>query len=228
MKTKVAILTTLLISANTIGASALNIVVNGAVLQNAEPKMISNRTFVPVASIAQATDANVQWNAPEKTVVIHKDNNELKIKIGSKTALKNDTPIELDAPAKVLKGKTYVPLSFIATNLDIPVVYDNATKTVYVGEAAMIPVPAPGPTNQNNPPQTQQPSTPSTHYDPNWEKKHVVTDSPKEGVWIKGNRNTMIYHIPSGRDYYKVSAHNIVWFETEDEAIAAGYRRAKV
>ena len=36
-----------------------------------------------------------------------------------------------------------------------------------------------------------------------------------------------IYHVPGGRDYDKVSPQNIVWFETEADAIAAGFRRAK-
>ena len=54
----------------------------------------------------------------------------------------------------------------------------------------------------------------------------AIVDSEKEGVWIKGNINSKIYHVPSGRDYSKVSAKNIVWFEKEDDAIKAGYRRA--
>ena len=52
-------------------------------------------------------------------------------------------------------------------------------------------------------------------------------DASKDGIWIKGNINSKIYHVPGGRDYDKVSPQNIVWFETEADAIAAGFRRAK-
>jgi hypothetical protein len=43
---------------------------------------------------------------------------------------------------------------------------------------------------------------------------------------IKGNRNSMIYHMPGQRDYEKTDA-NVACFDTEIEAQAAGYRRAK-
>ncbi|NLW42463.1 MAG: nuclease [Tissierellia bacterium] len=44
---------------------------------------------------------------------------------------------------------------------------------------------------------------------------------------IIGNKNSMIYHIPTGRDYDKVTYRNAVFFNTEAEAQEAGYRRAK-
>ena len=43
---------------------------------------------------------------------------------------------------------------------------------------------------------------------------------------IKGNRNSQIYHAPGQRDYAKTQA-NVQCFDTEAEAQAAGYRRAK-
>lgn len=44
---------------------------------------------------------------------------------------------------------------------------------------------------------------------------------------IKGNTNSKIYHLPSGAHYDSVSEQNIVWFCSEGEAEAAGYRAAK-
>lgn len=43
---------------------------------------------------------------------------------------------------------------------------------------------------------------------------------------IIGNKNSMIYHVPTGRDYKKVTYRNAVFFDTEAEAQAAGFRRA--
>lgn len=43
---------------------------------------------------------------------------------------------------------------------------------------------------------------------------------------IKGNLNSMIYHWPTARDYARTYA-NVQCFNTEDEALAAGFRRAK-
>lgn len=44
---------------------------------------------------------------------------------------------------------------------------------------------------------------------------------------IIGNKNSMIYHVPGGASYHKVSKKNAVYFDTEAQAQAAGYRRAK-
>lgn len=44
---------------------------------------------------------------------------------------------------------------------------------------------------------------------------------------VKGNTNSMIYHVMGQRDYNKISVNNVVWFNSEEDAIAAGYRRAK-
>jgi Metal binding domain of Ada len=44
---------------------------------------------------------------------------------------------------------------------------------------------------------------------------------------IVGNRISKIYHLPHCPGYSKVSERNRVPFETEAEAQAAGYRKAK-
>lgn len=55
--------------------------------------------------------------------------------------------------------------------------------------------------------------------------QRYVADT-KEGV-IKGNKNSRIYHMPGQRSYNKISKRNVVYFKTEEEAKAAGYRPAK-
>lgn len=52
------------------------------------------------------------------------------------------------------------------------------------------------------------------------------TADTTQGV-IKGNRKSMIYHVPGGASYNRISVNNVVYFNTEEEAIAAGYRKAK-
>lgn len=44
---------------------------------------------------------------------------------------------------------------------------------------------------------------------------------------IIANRDSGIYHLPGGQSYKKVSIENAVFYKTEKEAQAAGYRRAK-
>lgn len=46
-----------------------------------------------------------------------------------------------------------------------------------------------------------------------------------EGL-IKGNKNSKIYHMPGSSHYDSVSDKNAVYFESEKDAIEAGYRKA--
>ena len=61
------------------------------------------------------------------------------------------------------------------------------------------------------------------------EKKVSQTESNKAIAdnKIQGNKNSKIYHMPGGKSYGKVSPQNSVWFDTEEDAIAAGYTKAK-
>jgi Metal binding domain of Ada len=43
---------------------------------------------------------------------------------------------------------------------------------------------------------------------------------------IKGNSKTLIYHESGCLSYNNISPDNIVWFNTEEEAEDAGYRKA--
>lgn len=68
---------------------------------------------------------------------------------------------------------------------------------------------------------------------PKFDSETVNKDNGKLLAYIEangriiGNKNSMIYHVPSGKSYKKVSLKNAVFFNTEEEAIAAGYRKAK-
>lgn len=44
---------------------------------------------------------------------------------------------------------------------------------------------------------------------------------------IIGNICSKLYHVPGQEHYARVSEQNRVYFETEEEAFKAGYRRAK-
>ena len=55
---------------------------------------------------------------------------------------------------------------------------------------------------------------------------HAATDdgSAPEGFDIKGNADSMLYHLPSGRYYEATIAE--AWFATEEAAKAAGFKKA--
>lgn len=61
---------------------------------------------------------------------------------------------------------------------------------------------------------------------PSRKVQHKVQE-PGGDLAIRGNRNSKIYHLPSGcPSYERISAHNIVPFGSEAAAVRAGFRKA--
>ncbi|MBL8203924.1 MAG: hypothetical protein JNM09_06810 [Blastocatellia bacterium] len=65
------------------------------------------------------------------------------------------------------------------------------------------------------------------------ESSRVAAPRPKEPAAtardcvIIGNRNSGIYHLPGCPSYSRVAAHNREYYCTEEEAMKAGYRKAR-
>jgi hypothetical protein len=52
-------------------------------------------------------------------------------------------------------------------------------------------------------------------------------NSSKKGVKVIGNRDSKRYHLPGMKYYDKVRANHRVIFQSEEEAISAGYHKAR-
>jgi micrococcal nuclease len=61
-----------------------------------------------------------------------------------------------------------------------------------------------------------------------WARHKADATSPPllEGKII-GNRHSRVFHVPGQANYGQVTEENRVYFDTQDEAVAAGYRPAK-
>ncbi|AST06130.1 copper amine oxidase [Anoxybacillus flavithermus] len=95
------------------------IISNGKVLQtDTSPIMVNNRILVPFRAIVQSTGANVFWNANTKQVTVQKNKKVIFLTVQSSTAIINDQTVTLDAPPIIYKGRTFVPVRFIAEALD--------------------------------------------------------------------------------------------------------------
>lgn len=123
-----------------------------------------------------------------------------------------EPPVATAAVGATIEPTTTVLVKPTATLVE-PIVLPKPTETVAV------------PVAQPEPTAASAASGPSYHgsgnsqiVDPPW--------WPCEKGQIKGNRNSDIYHIPTGRSYAK-TFKNVQCFDTAAEAEAAGYRAAK-
>ncbi|OPZ85119.1 MAG: hypothetical protein BWY76_01545 [bacterium ADurb.Bin429] len=107
-----------------------------ALVTDVEPQIVAGRTFVPVAVIAREFGATVTW-VPEmqRVHIARASERTIILTIGTRTALVDGQPATLDAAPFITRGRTMVPLRFIAETYRIPVTYDGVTRTVRLTRA---------------------------------------------------------------------------------------------
>jgi len=113
------------------------VVDGGEVAFDAEPFIEDGRTLVPVRAIFEAMDAEVVWDATDRTVYSRREYKYISLTIDSKTMTKRvgngkNEKITLDVPAKIHKDRTYVPVRAIAESFNADVQWEAETRTVYV------------------------------------------------------------------------------------------------
>jgi len=105
----------------------------GTYYMDAQPQLKDGRAYVPVKVISQYLGADIAWQRPN--ILIAYGDTSLTLTLGSKTAVKNDAQLTLDAAPYAKNGRTMVPIRFIAEAFGCRVGYANAK--VYINTAPL-------------------------------------------------------------------------------------------
>ena len=98
---------------------------NEKVLFDQLPVIENGRTLVPLRAIFEKIGADVQWNGETQTVIATKGNTSVSLTINNTTAIKNGENITLDVPAKIIGGRTLVPVRFVSDCFGVNVEWDG-------------------------------------------------------------------------------------------------------
>jgi hypothetical protein len=113
--------------------AAIQVELNGRPLHfDVAPTQVSGRTMVPLRGIFESLGAQVNWDAPTRTITATKGTTDVRLSIGNPRATVNGQTVLLDAPAMILNGSTMVPLRFIGEALGADVKWLQATETVSI------------------------------------------------------------------------------------------------
>lgn len=111
----------------------INVFVNHkAVQMDVKPVIEEGRTLVPFRAILEALGAEVQWDSVTKTVAANKNETRISFKIGSYTAVVNGNEAAIDVPAKIIDGRTLIPIRFVSETLGYRVNWDNITRNILI------------------------------------------------------------------------------------------------
>lgn len=109
------------------------VVLNGKKLAfDVAPIIENGRTLVPVRALFEALGAKVSWDAKTQTVTATKAKTKVTLKVGARAVHKNNSPVTLDVPAKIVKGRTLVPLRFAGEAFGGQVAWNSSTQTATI------------------------------------------------------------------------------------------------
>ena len=106
---------------------------NGDILGFDEPPIIEDgSTLVPMRFLFEQMGAYVEWDSETQTATATLDNKALTFSIDNVNARINNKPAKMDVPARLVNGKTMVPLRFLSENMGYDVDWDADSRTAIV------------------------------------------------------------------------------------------------
>jgi hypothetical protein len=122
------------LAAGASGAQEIQVRVNGDPIRFEGPGPVEQdgRVLVPLRGVLEEMGAYVDWNQASQTVMASRNNMNIRLPIGSHTAMVNGDRVRLDVPAQVIGGSTMVPLRFVSEALGADVRWDSRLETVFI------------------------------------------------------------------------------------------------
>ena len=127
------VLASLLLISTTVFAKAPSIEIDGKIIKtDAAPFIEKDRTFVPIRFIGEALNYKVDWDKDKKLVTIKNNDRQILMTIGDTNITVNNEKIKNDVAPLIRNDRTYVPLRFVAENMNLKVNWDGKEKKVII------------------------------------------------------------------------------------------------
>ncbi|MDO7908750.1 copper amine oxidase N-terminal domain-containing protein [Paenibacillus sp. JX-17] len=98
----------------------------------AAPFIQTGRTYVPIRFISEKLGAAVNWNQRTKEVTIQKDGKTIRWAVGNRQVKVNQQMLMQDAPLLLKNGSAFVPVRFVAEQLNTSVEYMGSKHMVVI------------------------------------------------------------------------------------------------
>lgn len=99
---------------------------------DAKPFIKNNRTLVPLRFVVEAIGGEVNWDGENRRVSVNSNGKNIELKIDSPIIKIDGKDVKIDQAAIIKGDRTYVPIRFIAENLDMVVNYINESREIEI------------------------------------------------------------------------------------------------
>lgn len=114
-------------------ANNIQIFINGDHLKlDSQPVLLNNTTLVPMRSIFEALEINVEYNPETKQIIANKADTIIELTLNQNTAQINGSFITLNVAPQSINNTTFVPLRFISEALNCNIDWNTTTQTINI------------------------------------------------------------------------------------------------
>ncbi len=112
---------------------SISLTVNDTLIPLDQPPIIENgRTLLPIRACMESLGGDVSWDEENQTVTTLLGNRRVDLIIDDRTAYVDFVQATLDVPARIINGRTLVPVRFVCESFGLSVLWDEASRTVKV------------------------------------------------------------------------------------------------
>ncbi|WP_102346601.1 copper amine oxidase N-terminal domain-containing protein [Bacillus sp. Marseille-P3661] len=122
-----------LVTTHALASDKIIVFSNGSELAfDVDPRIEDSRTLVPLRKIFESLGAAVSYDSQTQTVYATKDGTSITLVIGSNQPIINGQQLKIDVPAKIIDGRTLVPLRFVSESLGAKVNWDSKSRIITI------------------------------------------------------------------------------------------------
>lgn len=99
-----------------------------------QPLIENGRTLVPMRAFFQALGAEVVWDEASRTAIGARGGVTVRIPIDSTSPTINGVVQTIDVTAKIIGGRTYIPLRFVGEALGDEVLWEGSSRSIYISK----------------------------------------------------------------------------------------------
>lgn len=113
------------------------VVLNGTVVNNGDEKMkgfiSGDRTYLPLRFVSESLGYEVTYDHPTRAIGITSKGRSVQMNVRSRSFTVNGEARTMDVMPILYKDRTYIPVRYVAESFNLPVDWDDASRTVYLG-----------------------------------------------------------------------------------------------
>lgn len=116
-----------------LAAEPISITINDSLISfDVPPAMIEGRVLVPMRAIFEELGVVPEWDLGSRTVSASNGEEQIRLTIGKKVALVGESEVTLDVPGQLVRGRTLVPIRFVAESLGAAVAWNGENNRVEI------------------------------------------------------------------------------------------------